>query len=98
MSVSEEEGECNYFKLWNIQNIWKSIIFSDFDHDMFVGARQGGLSISESADLLGFVWANRKVTVTLAAILSKVWLFAWLYNYKILTFILFLLSVYSYDG
>ena len=27
---------------------------SDFDHGMIVGARQGGLSISETADLLGF--------------------------------------------
>ena len=27
---------------------------SDFDHGMMAGARQGGLSISETADLLGF--------------------------------------------
>ena len=26
----------------------------DFDHGMIVGARQGGLGISETADLLGF--------------------------------------------
>ena len=27
---------------------------SDFDHGMIVGARQAGLRISETADLLGF--------------------------------------------
>ena len=27
---------------------------SDFDHGMIVGAKQNGLSISETADLLGF--------------------------------------------
>lgn len=26
----------------------------DFDHDMFVGARQFGLSFSETAELLGY--------------------------------------------
>ena len=32
----------------------KKCDLSDFDHGMIVGARQGGLSISETADLLGF--------------------------------------------
>ena len=32
----------------------KKCDLSDFDRDMIVGARQGGLSISETADLLGF--------------------------------------------
>ncbi len=27
---------------------------SDFEHGMFVGARRAGLSISQTADLLGF--------------------------------------------
>ena len=32
----------------------KKCDLSDFDHGMIVGARQGGLSITETADLLGF--------------------------------------------
>ena len=32
----------------------KKYDLSDFDLGMIVGARQGGLSISETADLLGF--------------------------------------------
>ena len=32
----------------------KTCDLSDFEHGMIVGARQGGLSISETADLLGF--------------------------------------------
>ena len=34
--------------------MWKKGDLSDFEHDMVVGARQAGLSISETADLLGF--------------------------------------------
>ena len=39
------------------QNEWEGgnvIDLSDFDRGTSVGARQGGLSISETADLLGF--------------------------------------------
>lgn len=32
----------------------KKCDLSDFDREMIVGVRQGGLSISETADLLGF--------------------------------------------
>ncbi len=31
---------------------------SDFERGMVVGARRAGLSISETADLLGFSWTN----------------------------------------
>ena len=54
--------------------IGKKCDLSDFDRGMIVGARQGGLSMSETPDLLGFscttvsrvcrlVKADRKVTV-----------------------------------
>ena len=36
----------------------KKCDLSDFDWGMIVGARQGGLSISETADLLGFSEQN----------------------------------------
>lgn len=32
--------------------------FTDFEHDMAVGVRRTGLSISESADPLEFSWLN----------------------------------------
>ena len=32
----------------------KKAKLSDFEHDMVVGARRAGLSISKTADLLGF--------------------------------------------
>ncbi|KAJ8244997.1 hypothetical protein COCON_G00236540 [Conger conger] len=45
----------------------KRLNLSDFDCGMIVAGRQGGLSISETADLLGFsctlvsrVWFNKK--------------------------------------
>ena len=36
----------------------KKCDLSDFDRGMIVGVRQGGLNISETADLLGFSRAN----------------------------------------
>ena len=40
----------------------KKCDLSNFDRGMIVGARQGGLSISETADLLGFSWDSRRST------------------------------------
>ncbi len=34
--------------------MWKKGDLSDFERGMFVGARRAGLSISKTADLLGF--------------------------------------------
>ena len=52
---------------------------SDFDHGMIVGARQGGLSISQTGDLLGFScttlswvwreWCEKQKNIQWAAVL-----------------------------
>ena len=54
-----------------MSRIGKNGDLRDFDHGMIVGARQGGLSISETADLLGFscatVYREYPVTAVLRA-------------------------------